>query len=604
MTSEAAALERLTPSAIGGRLLGIVERAGQVATLALERAAAGEELRIPDPGIVAATLETLARALLADPERLVAALLDYHARLAALWAHQLRRRLEPGLPPLHRPEPGDRRFQHPDWEEDPRLDTLKQAHLLTGAWLRELVEAAPGLEPRTRARAAFYLRLAVEAAAPTNHPASNPAVLREAARTGGTSLLDGLERLLADLERGRGSLEIATTRPDALALGRDLATTPGAVVLETPLMQLLQYAPSTDTVRARPLLVVPPWINKYYILDLRPRNSFIRYCVSQGLTVFVISWVNPGRELAGKGFEDYLREGPLAAIAAIERITGEPRLDVLGYCLGGTLTACLLAWLAARGERRIGRATFLTTMLDFAEPGELGVFIDEQQLALLDRHMAETGYLEARHMQQVFSLLRANDLIWSFFVQRYLMGREPPLFDLLQWNADGTRMPHMMHSFYLRALYLENRLVEPGAVRLLGTPIDLGRIATPAYFLSTREDHIAPWRSTYQGARRLGGPVRFVLGGSGHIAGVVNPPEGRKYGYWTRAALPEEPDLWLAGARFRPGSWWPHWLAWLGRGGGRRVPARIPGAGPLPALEPAPGRYVRVLAEDRAAGTE
>jgi polyhydroxyalkanoate synthase len=597
MTSEAATLERLSPSVLAERLAGLVERGGRVGAALAERSAEALELRIPDPGIVAATLEELARALLAEPERLAAALIDYHAKLAALWAHQLRRRLEPELEPLWRPEPGDRRFHHPDWEEDLRFDTLKQAHLLTAAWLRELVLGAPGLDPRTRARAAFYVRLAAEALAPTNHPATNPEVLHEAARSGGACLLDGLERLLADLERGRGRLPPAPTRPGAFTLGRDLAATPGAVLLETELMQLIQYAPATETVRARPLLVVPPWINKYYILDLRPRNSFIRWCVAQGLTVFVISWVNPGPELAHKSFEDYLREGPLAALAAIERATGERRLDVLGYCLGGTLTACLLAWLAARGEARVARATFLTTMLDFADPGELGVFIDEPQLALLERHMARLGYLEARHMQQVFALMRANDLVWGPFVQTYLLGREPPAFDLLHWNADGTRMPHMMHRFYLRALYLDNRLVEPGAVRLLGTPIDLGRIDVPAYFLSTREDHIAPWRSTYRGARRLSGRVRFVLGGSGHIAGVVNPPEGRKYGFWTRAALPEDPEAWLAGARFRAGSWWPHWLAWLRPGEERRVPARRPGDGALEVLEPAPGRYVQVRAE-------
>ncbi|BCX17947.1 MAG: class I poly(R)-hydroxyalkanoic acid synthase [Geminicoccaceae bacterium] len=597
--SEQVALEGTEASALVERFVAIAEGAARAGAALVERFASEHgTFEVPAPEIVAETLEALARALLSEPERFAAAILDWHARIAAILARQAARLADPTLPPLWRPEPGDRRFADPDWEEDLRFDTLKQVHLATCAWFRELVERAPGLDPKTRAKAAFYVRLALQAMAPTNHPATNPVVLREAVKSRGATLARGLELLAADLERHRGRLPAAPGRSDAFELGRDIAVTEGQVIFETELAQLIHYAPRTERVRARPLLIVPPWINKFYILDLRPKNSFVRWCVEQGLQVFLISWVNPGPEHAGKGFEDYLREGPLAALDAIARATGERTLDVLGYCLGGTLTACLLAWLAARGERRVGRATFLTSMLDFAEPGELGVFIDEKQLERLERHMAERGFLEARWMQQVFALLRADDLVWSFFVQKYLLGREPPPFDLLQWNADGTRMPYRMHRFYLRALYLENRLVRPGGIELLGVPIDLGRIRVPAYFLSTREDHIAPWRSTYAGARRLGGPVRFVLGGSGHIAGVVNPPEAKKYGFWTRAALPEDPEVWLAGARFRPGSWWPHWLAWLRRGGERTVPARRPGEGPLPAIEPAPGRYVRVRADD------
>ncbi|MCS7267481.1 MAG: class I poly(R)-hydroxyalkanoic acid synthase [Geminicoccaceae bacterium] len=597
---ERASRDAFDPAGLSERLGALVGRMGRIAARWLERATREDEaFAVPAPEVVAETLEALARALLSDPDRFAAAILDWHGRLFALLGRQLARRIDPDLPAFYEPEPADRRFADPDWSEDPRFDTLKQVYLMTCAWLRELVATAPGLDAKTRARAAFYVRLALEALSPANHPATNPVVLREALASRGETLLRGLERLVLDLERGGGRLPPAPGRTDAFVLGRDIATTPGAVIFETELAQLIQYAPTTETVFARPLLIVPPWINKYYILDLRPRNSLVRYLVDNGFTVFVLSWVNPGEDLAHKTFEDYLREGPLAAIEAIARATGERRLNLVGYCLGGTLAACLLAHLWARGEeRRVASATFLTTMLDFAEPGELGVFIDERQLELLERHMARKGYLEARWMQQVFSLMRANDLVWSFFVQQYLLGREPPPFDLLHWNADGTRMPYMMHKFYLRQCYLENRLVEPGAITLLGTPIDLGRIATPAYFLSTREDHIAPWRSTYAGARRLSGPVRFVLAGSGHIAGVVNPPEARKYGYWTRAVLPPDPEAWLARARFRPGSWWPHWRAWLARFGGRKVPARPPGAGPLPAIEPAPGRYVRMRADD------
>jgi polyhydroxyalkanoate synthase len=347
-----------------------------------------------------------------------------------------------------------------------------------------------------------------------------------------------------------------------------------------------------------PLLIVPPWINKFYILDLKPKNSFIRYAVDQGFTVFVISWANPGRELAHKRFEDYLGEGPLAALEAIEQAIGERQATIVGYCLGGTLTACLLAWMAAKGDTRIKAATFLTTMTDFAEPGELGVFIDDEQLDLIERHMQEKGYLEAKHMQKVFNLMRANDLIWGFVVNNYLLGREPIAFDLLYWNADSTRMPCMMHSFYLRHMYQKNLLAQPGGITLKGVPIDLGAIKTPSYFLSTKEDHIAPWASTYRGSRRFGGPVRFVLGGSGHIAGVINPPGSAKYGYWTGTRRPAEPAAWLAGARQQEGSWWPDWQAWLAKKSGTMVPARDPAHGGLPPLDEAPGSYVKVRAAD------
>lgn len=589
------------PEALSDRLAALRARWLRVAALLFERAIAEDDpgFAIPAPEVVGETLEALAQALLRAPDRFAAAILDWHARFAALMNRQLARRADPKLEPLYKPEASDRRFVDPEWSEDLRFDTLKQVYLMTCAWMRELIQSVAGLDAKTRMRASFYVRLALEALAPTNYPATNPVVLRAAIESRGATLLRGLERLLEDLERNHGRLPVAPGRTDSFALGRDLATTPGAVMFRTDLAELIQYAPTTETVFARPVLIVPPWINKYYILDLRPRNSLIKYLVDAGFTVFVLSWVNPGKDLAHKTFEDYLREGPLAALDVIERITGERRSSVVGYCIGGTLTACLLAYLWAQGAgRRVASATFLTTMLDFAEPGELGVFIDERQLELLERHMAKKGYLEARWMQQVFSLLRANDLVWSFFVQRYLLGREPPPFDLLHWNADGTRMPYMMHKFYLRNCYLENRLVQPGGITLLGTPIDLGRIRTPAYFLSTREDHIAPWRSTYRGALHLKGRVRFVLAGSGHIAGVVNPPEARKYGYWTRAALPSDPEAWLKGARFRPGSWWPHWRAWLARFSGRMVAARIPGAGPVPVLEPAPGHYVHVRAEE------
>jgi polyhydroxyalkanoate synthase len=367
------------------------------------------------------------------------------------------------------------------------------------------------------------------------------------------------------------------------------------VIFENDLMQLIQYAPSTADVFRRPLLVIPPWINKYYVLDLREKNSFVRWAAGEGHTVFVISWVNPDGRHAGKTFDDYMLQGPLAALQAIERATGESRVNLVGYCLGGTLLGAALAWMAEKNDARAASATFLASLLDFSIPGELGVFIDEAQVENLERRMGERGYLEGSEMAATFSMLRANDLVWSFVINNYLLGRDPFPFDLLFWNADSTRMPARMHSFYLRNMYLANRLKEPGGITLGGAPIDLRKITAPAYFVSPIEDHIAPWKSTYLGARLLRGPTRFVLGGSGHIAGIINPPSAGKYGYWTREELTESADEWQVNTARHEGSWWSDWRDWIaGLNGSDRVAARTPGEGGLPALEDAPGSYVGV----------
>jgi polyhydroxyalkanoate synthase len=421
---------------------------------------------------------------------------------------------------------------------------------------------------------------------------TNPQVLRETLKTGGQNLIRGLNNLLADLEKGGGQLRVSMTDESAFQLGRNVATTPGKVVHQTPLMQLIQYEPTTPQVHKRPLVIIPPWINKYYILDLREKNSFIRWAVAQGHTVFVLSWVNPDASLAQKGFDDYMREGALAAFDAVEKATGEREMNVIGYCLGGTLLGATLGYLSNTKQNRVASATFFVSLLDFSEPGELGVFIDEQQVANLEKKMNQRGYLEGSEMAGTFNLLRANDLVWSFVVNNYLLGKDPFPFDLLYWNADSTRMPARMHSFYLRNMYIKNLLAQPGGIELDGVPIDLGAVRTPAYFISTVEDHIAPWQTTYKGATYLGsaarGAVRFVLGGSGHIAGIVNPPAAKKYHYWVNDELPATPDAWFAGASKIPGSWWEDWQAWIERlNGGAKVPARAP----QNVLEDAPGSY-------------
>ncbi len=516
----------------------------------------------------------------------------------ALWQSMLQRLRGEPAEPLIAPDRGDRRFKDEAWSEELVYDYLKQSYLLTARWLRGLVKDVPGLEAHDQQKVDFYTRQFVSALAPSNFVLTNPAALRKAKETGGQNLLDGLQHLLDDLERGRGRLKISMADEQAFEVGRNVATSPGKVVFQNELMQLIQYAPSSDQVYRRPFLIVPPWINKFYILDLQPKNSLIKWCVDQGHTVFVISWVNPRQELAAKDFSDYMQAGPLAALEAIEQATGEREVNILGFCIGGILTATTLAYLAAKGDDRLKSATFFASLFDFKEVGEVRVFVDDQQLAHMEAHIREKGYLEGHHMAQMFNLMRENDLIWSFVVNNYLMGREPPPFDLLYWNADATRLPATMLLSYIRQFYQENRLRQPGGLELLGTPIDLGQVKTPVYIVATKEDHIAPWSSCYPGTQLFAGPKRFILGASGHIAGIINPPAANKYGYWSSQRLPADPEKWLAGAKFQEGSWWSDWGPWLARKAGKKVPARQPGDGKLSPLEDAPGSYVKARASE------
>ena len=431
---------------------------------------------------------------------------------------------------------------------------------------------------------------------------TNPEVLRETVASGGQNLVKGLNNLLEDLESGDGKqVRVKMTDPSAFQVGGNLAVTPGKVVYQNDLMQLVQYAPLTDEVFRRPLLILPPWINKFYILDMREKNSFVRWATEQGHTVFIASWVNPDATYAQKSFDDYLLDGPLAALDAIEKATGEREIDAIGFCLGGTLLAAALGYMAATKDNRIKSATFFASMIDFSEPGELEVFIDEQQVTALEKKMQERGYLEGSEMATTFNMLRANDLIWSFVVNNYLLGKDPFPFDLLYWNSDSTRMPAAMHSFYLRNMYINNLLRTPGGITLNGVPIDLTKVKVPLYFASTLEDHIAPWKSTYAGAQLFKSKVRFVLGGSGHIAGIVNPPAAHKYGYWTNDELAATPQAWLDSATQHPGSWWTDWEKWVAAYAGDKVPARIPGKGKLKALEDAPGSYVKLRLDAKKA---
>jgi polyhydroxyalkanoate synthase subunit PhaC len=542
---------------------------------------------------VVKTLGQVADYWLRDPQRALELQTSLGRAYLDLWGNAVKRMAGEPVAPVATPDPRDKRFSDPEWSSNQFFDFLKQAYLLTVDWAQRLVHDAQGLDPHTQHKAEFYVRQIANAISPSNFVLTNPEVLRETMSSHAGNLVRGMHMLAEDIAAGRGELRIRQSDSQTFEVGRNLALTPGKVIFENPLMQLIQYAPSTETVLKRPLLIVPPWINKFYILDLTPEKSFIRWCVARGLTVFVISWVNPDEKLARKSFEDYMREGPLAALDVIEKVTGGREVNSLGYCVGGTLLAATLAYLARLGDDRISSATLLTAQVDFTHAGDLKVFVDEEQIAAREREMGERGYLQGSKMATAFNLLRSNDLIWPYVINNYLKGKEPAPFDLLYWNSDATRMPAANHSFYLRNCYLDNRLAK-GEMIIGGTPLDLNDIKIPIYNLATREDHIAPARSVLLGSRFFGGPVRFVLAGSGHIAGVVNPPQKIKYQHWT-GPKPSGDDLerWLSQATEHPGSWWPDWLDWLKQQEATEVPARQPGGGVLTPIEDAPGGYVK-----------
>ncbi|SFH64089.1 class I poly(R)-hydroxyalkanoic acid synthase [Modicisalibacter xianhensis] len=527
-----------------------------------------------------------------------------HMRLAQdqarLWQQTLREVAGDGEPddPIIGPEPSDRRFKDEAWHKDPYYRYIMQHYLLLVRLVNELVESVDSLPDQQKRSLSFYVRQYVNAMAPTNFVTSNPEVMRRTLETNGQNLIDGLKRLREDLSNSAGGLNVAMTDREAFRIGDNIAVTPGAVVYENELIQLIQYQPTTEQVFKTPLLVVPPWINKYYILDLRQDNSMMKWLVDQGHTVFLISWRNPGVEQRDITWADYMQMGPIAAMEAIEQACGEKSVNLLSYCVGGTLAASTVAYLTStRRARKVRSVTYMATLQDFRDPGEIGVFLSEPVLQGLERQLEADGYLDGRVMAFSFNLLRENDLFWSFYINNYLKGETPAAFDLLYWNTDGTNLPAATHGWYLRNMYLENRLVEPGGIELDGVKIDLRKISTPSYFISTREDHIAKWQSTYYGTQLPKGPVTFVLGGSGHIAGIVNPPTRTKYGYWTNDELPDTHEAWLEGATQHEGSWWPHWQSWMTDNGyvdtDKQVPARQPGDGELKIIEPAPGRYVK-----------
>ena len=542
------------------------------------------------------TLSQLQQAWLQQPHKVLEAQVVLWNNCLELWHSSMCRLmgLENGdARPLAVSLPEDPRFKHPAWSENPYFDLLRQSYLITSHWAESLVDTAEDLEPHTRNKARFYLTQIINAIAPSNWVFTNPELLHETFASDGENLVRGMQLLAEDIERGSGHLKIRQTDTTKFEIGKNLAITPGKVIFRNELMELIQYAPTTEKVLKRPLLVVPPWINKFYILDLSPEKSFVKWAVDQGQTVFMISWVNPTKELAHKSFEDYMRDGILEALGAVQQATGERAIHALGYCVGGTLLAATLAYLAATRDTRVQSATFLTTQVDFSQAGDLRIFMDEEQVAAIERDMARHGYLDGHKMAAAFNLLRSNDLIWPYVVDVYMKGQTPLPLDLLYWNSDSTRIPAANHRFYLRRCYINNDLSQ-GRMKIGGVTLDLSKVKIPIFHLAAREDHIAPARSVFLGARFLGGSVRFVVTGSGHIAGVVNPPTRNRYQYWTDGPPVGELETWLEAAEEHPGSWWPDWQAWSEAQDRRQVPAREIGGGKLTPIEDAPGSYVRV----------
>lgn len=588
------------PKELARNMARLLEEGAKVVSGMTERSngQSGPYSAASEAGEAAKVLGSVAKQWIREPSKLVGAQGRLLQGYADLWGRSVRRFLGEEVDPVVEPEPGDSRFKDADWSERQFFDFWKQAYLLTAQWAEDMVEDTEGLDEQTKHRAEFYVHQIASALSPSNFVFTNPEVMRETMATNGENLVKGMEHLARDLRQSKDLLRIRQTDLEAFEVGRNLAITPGKVIFQSDIFQLIQYAPSTETVYDVPLLIIPPWINKYYILDLVPEKSFIAWAVARGFTVFTISWVDPDERLSDKTFEDYMFEGALTALDAVRDATGKTRVNALGYCVGGTLLAATLAYMAAKGDDRIASASFLTTQVDFSNAGDLMVFINDTQLKALEEMMAERGYLEGARMATVFNMLRPRDLIWPYVVNNYLLGKKPFPFDLLYWNSDSTRMPAANHAFYLREFYHENKLSQ-GKMILGGELLDLKNITVPIYELATREDHIAPAGSVFKGAKLFSGAVRFVLAGSGHIAGVINPPARKKYQHWTgkKPSSTKHPaptlEDWLNRAEEHAGSWWPDWAEWLAEHSGEKIAARKPGNGKLQPIEDAPGSYVR-----------
>jgi polyhydroxyalkanoate synthase len=584
------------PQALTLNLARTVEQLGKAASAWLAPRESGEKSDLmADPVVdMVKTLSKISEYWLSDPRRTLDAQTQLMGSFFSIWTRSLQKI---NGETVAEPDDGartDKRFSDADWVVNPFFDFLRQAYFVTSDWADRMVREAEGLDDHTKHKAAFYVRQIASAISPSNFVTTNPQLYRETVASSGANLVRGMQMLAEDVIAGKGDLKLRQTDTSKFAIGENIAITPGKVIAQRDVCQVIQYDASTETVLKRPLLICPPWINKFYVLDLNPQKSFIKWAVDQGHTVFVISWVNPDERHANKDWEAYARDGIGFALDTIRQATGEEEVNAIGYCVGGTLLAATLALHAQEGDGRIRSATLFTTQVDFTHAGDLKVFVDDEQIARMEEQMKENGYLDGSKMATAFNMLRASELIWPYFVNNYLKGQEPTAFDLLYWNSDSTRMPAANHSFYLRNCYLHNNLSK-GEMVLAGKKISLGDIKIPIYNLATREDHIAPAKSVFLGSRSFGGDVTYVMSGSGHIAGVVNPPDKGKYQFWTGGPVEGEFEDWVKTASETPGSWWPHWHKWIEGLDGERVPARKTG-GTLNSLEEAPGSYVRARA--------
>ena len=542
---------------------------------------------------VTKTLGEVWQAHMADPQKLMEQQGRLWAQYSEIWQSSWARAMGMAIEPVATPAKSDKRFKDKDWVENTVFNFIQQIYLVSTRWAMEMVNNAEGVDDHTKQKARFYVENIANALSPTNHVLLNPEVLRATFASSGDNLLRGLEKLNEDLGKSNGRLRIKQVDGSAFTLGENIAITPGKVVFRNDVFELIQYSPQVARTHEIPLLIVPPWINKYYILDLTPQKSYVKWCVENGLTVFIMSWVNADEELGRKSFSDYMRDGFLTAIGAVQKATGAEKVNTIGFCIGGSLVASTLGYMAAKGDQRVNAATFFTTQVDFKKAGDLLVYVDEEQVKWIEQRMEDKGYLPGARMADAFNLLRSNDLIWSYVVNNYLLGKDPAPFDLLYWNSDSTRMPAGVHSFYLREFCLDNKLSQ-GKLVLDNVRIDLKKVKVPVYNLAAKEDHIAPLPSVFQLGKYFGGETTLVVSGSGHIAGVVNPPALKKYQYWTDGKSTTSHTEWLATATEHAGSWWPHWLEWITSRSGDKVTAPVPGDGALKVLCDAPGTYVRV----------
>ncbi len=544
-------------------------------------------------GLSMAMTEVMSK-IFSDPEKLMSYQMNYMNNYISLVNSTMASFMGEAHQALYKPEDKDYRFKDPVWQDSIIYNFIKQSYIMTSEVMKKMVEEVADIDRKTIVKAEFYMRQLIDALSPTNFVLTNPIVLKETIESNGNNLVKGMEKMLHDIEKSKRLIDIQTTDENAFELGVNIANTKGKVIYQNDLMQLIQYTPLKDQNYEIPLLIVPPCINKYYILDLNEENSCIKWLLNQGYSVFMISWVNPGRELSEKNFENYILEGPIAALDAIEKSTGIKKVNLMGYCLGGTILAVTSAYLKAIKDKRINSTSFIATLIDFKDAGELSVFIDDAQLDYLEKRMEEDGFLDGADMFETFNLLRANDMIWSCFINNYLLGKDPIPFDLLYWNSDSTRLTYKMHSFYLREYYQHNKLITPGAIKINNIKIDLAKIDNDCYFLSCKEDHITPWKSTFAALKHFKGNVQFTLSGSGHVGGVINPPTKNKYGYWINDKDLSDPDKWLDNSANHQGSWWLNWDSWCKDRSGKLIKAIDPKDGRLKIIEDAPGSYVKM----------